>query len=729
MAWLLQEVGRRGNNLKARAAETVRAAAAKAQQIEETVTSSLRAVPQPRYSDPDAAAAHGVLTFKQVFLRSRALELAIDSAARVPELRGSLQEFAFAPPEAWPEPRPPAAVFALAFAQLLQVTIGPADEWATLLATLVSAEYTDLEPLDQQCHAWLVGLLAQRRLSWKEAAVREREREVEALEEAARLGLSAACSTSSSAKATAKDPRPALANISARGRASATAYRAWALRSAFAEDLQSAAGRCEDAAKPRQEAVAAVTAAAGERAALLSSEAEQQEDGALGVHAEERAKAEELKKLLCQGDSDLQEVDREIEAAEARHRELLRQACELSEQLDLMRRKKAETEGRQQVHKKDLQELDELRLSKAALFDEQHRRLQSMAVFAHKVATTLEGEAHGNGGGSASSASVPKDAAPRSDGGEIPTDVRDRGAIAFAVDASQSRAMAAAAALELAEREGERLALVAEVARTCAEIAEERERSREAMEELGVPLTTLESDVIGEADIGQALHDAYVETSRCGSEAEALRRQLAEGKITGGSKAAASRALQLADELKKGLEACGEQRTRLAELLMIDGADAEDAAAEDPVQPTQPAMETPTQDGALKPPPPPPPQPAQSSQPAQPATESSVQNEEVLKPPPPPPRSPPCASSRAEDHAPEPQPDASTASAATPGNDRTAQPATVMPHEEEEVVEDRQQTPKGPPESSADASVAPKPQPPPPPPPPPPAPAPPAGMS
>ena len=96
------------------------------------------------------------LTFHQVFLRSRALELTVDTVARASKLRSALREHALPPPELWPEERQFPAAFAQAFVALLEATIGPREQWfGTLHALLSSEKYAD-----EQCHVWLVQLLS-----------------------------------------------------------------------------------------------------------------------------------------------------------------------------------------------------------------------------------------------------------------------------------------------------------------------------------------------------------------------------------------------------------------------------------------------------------------------------------------------------------------------------------------------------------------------------------------
>ena len=123
--------------------------------------SLMQSSPPPRYADRDgpasgsfssvAATREGTaqgcwppqLTFRQVFLRCRALERALDATARAPELRASLREHALAvrSEEARPEEvRTPSAAFAHAFVALLKCTVGPPEVWLGTLGALLSCE-------------------------------------------------------------------------------------------------------------------------------------------------------------------------------------------------------------------------------------------------------------------------------------------------------------------------------------------------------------------------------------------------------------------------------------------------------------------------------------------------------------------------------------------------------------------------------------------------------------
>merc|ERR1712008_159225 len=67
----------------------------------------------------------------------------------------------------------------------------------------------------------------------------------------------------------------------------------------------------------------------------------------------------------------------------------------------------------------------------------------------------------------------------------------------------------------LAEQEQSRLRLLLRTINLCVMVAEDRQQSRKAMEELGIPTATLESDIVGEAEISEALLGTLAEVDRC----------------------------------------------------------------------------------------------------------------------------------------------------------------------------------------------------------------------
>merc|ERR1712008_194482 len=79
----------------------------------------------------------------------------------------------------------------------------------------------------------------------------------------------------------------------------------------------------------------------------------------------------------------------------------------------------------------------------------------------------------------------------------------------------RSVAKAGKATHALAEQEQSRLRLLLRTIKICVMLAEERQQSRKAMEELGVPAATLESDIVGEAEISEALLGTLAEVDRC----------------------------------------------------------------------------------------------------------------------------------------------------------------------------------------------------------------------
>eukprot|EP00927_Polykrikos_kofoidii_P026689 TRINITY_DN23740_c0_g1_i1.p1 TRINITY_DN23740_c0_g1~~TRINITY_DN23740_c0_g1_i1.p1 ORF type:complete len:884 (+),score=185.77 TRINITY_DN23740_c0_g1_i1:77-2728(+) len=630
MPWFseaLQDFGRRGVGLKARVGDKVREIAARTHNFEGTTTSVdletrletearklhqsigaaadtiqgwlmfLRASPQQRYIDNSATTVpravdfifvggpsdgpRSDVTFRQAFLRSRALEFTIDISIRSPELRASLREFALASREQWPEEKNPPMAFAHAFVQLLNSCIGPAEVWLSTLGALLS---TEEGPVDEQCHRWLVRLLVGSRDGWEDASVQERERGVEVLEEAARLSLQRG--RANEQKSPTNDLHSMLANVSVRGRACGTAYRALSLRCALAADLAQAAERRDLSVQASRGEAAEIAASALTRADALDAQATKQSTSTEEIRGELRDRSGELKNQLGILTPAISQLQRDIEETETTHRMLIQQIGQLVEKLEALKRQKDEAESRAEALRSDLRQVEGIFITKVSTDDEEHRRTQLARSMASAVAELAKGLAVGtigiSGAETSSAAIASADAVADDTRGIPPGGYHDVKARALAADSARSKAIAYATAVALAEQEVERLTELSKTANHCAEVGEEREASRKAMEQLGVPTTTLESDLVGQAEIEHAVQDALTEIERNQSEVESLKQQLIRSAECHGTDAfcdplasvlspqdpsAAARLRELAEALGKALASCLDQRERLTALL------------------------------------------------------------------------------------------------------------------------------------------------------------------
>lgn len=629
MAWFsnaLQKVNARTGDLKEKARDAGRAIAERTQRLEEAVVNNLQGTltakevearlegdarrllkpaqaaeilqrwlqlissgPQTRYQDdapvedsPSARSPKGRsraehVSFQQVFLRSRALEYAIDTVARTPELRAALRGHALPPPESWSDERPPPVLFAHCFVELLRATIGPPEVWLSLFSALLGSEQ---DIADEPSHVWLVQLLAGLRGSAEEVAVRDRERQILSIEVAAKRGL-AAVEAIPETQASPGSLATLLAALTKRSNASGKAFRAISLRKTLSTDLERAAANQQALARKRAGSAASVSAVAMERARALEADSAKQRQSFKELCAELGQRAADSRDQLSALEPVGAELQREFEQAETTKEELLRQVAQLTEKLDALCQNKAQHQREQDKARGELQRLDNLLVTNQAAEDEASRRAEdggalakAVGDLARKLAKSLSGDADGDGEVQ-SSEEMRQNALTASE----PEDLVARRLLA---EAENSRELAWASAVALAEHEAMRLADTLRAADVCAEVIQEREKSRATMRELGVPSSTLESDTVGEAELAQAMRGSLEEVGRYGPEVEALCKTLEElttasstpdGEAVSGAAVEASsrRSQELADVLRQRLVACEDRRARLIVLAPLVG--------------------------------------------------------------------------------------------------------------------------------------------------------------
>jgi hypothetical protein len=159
--------------------------------------------------------------------------------------------------------------------------------------------------------------------------------------------------------------------------------------------------------------------------------------------------------------------------------------------------------------------------------------------------------------------------------GQPTGEIQDLQCAHLASEAERHKKQAVENALALAEYEISRLNLAAQAVEVSASLADEREKSRQALEEAGVPAMTLESDIVGEAEIAQSLDRAMREMDHCKSDVEALCRALGRvasdnapgDKPTDAETALRTRAGELLNDLKQCIQRCDEQRKMVTTLL------------------------------------------------------------------------------------------------------------------------------------------------------------------
>jgi len=483
------------------------------------------------------------LTFHQVFLRSRALELTVDTVARASKLRSALREHALPPPELWPEERQFPAAFAQAFVALLEATIGPREQWfGTLHALLSSEKYAD-----EQCHVWLVQLLSGLRQDWQWIALEDRARELRVMEEASSEGL--------------KKVRPGLdvspspetlslfvQHLQHRGAAAAAAYRTRKLQRALEADYRKAASQHEEHSHHVRERAAAIAAAAAEHATMLDSTAMRRQVESQEVRGTLRRQSSDFREELVAMSPVSLALEREIEEAEVAQRELQMQLKQMTERLDALRQKRTGAEKKVQQLHSELSRVEGAFAQALAHEDDSVQESECRRALASAVSELALGLA-----------TVSPTPSTR---------------------VSQDKSRSDTALATLAESEIERLSLIARAAEACLEVADDRTRRNDTLAQWGVATESIEADVVGEAGIVLAAHGVLVEMGRCRDAVEFLRRQLlelADGVAETGCSCCAeelnphslsgSHAQALANSLQDGLAACDAARPKLDSLI------------------------------------------------------------------------------------------------------------------------------------------------------------------
>lgn len=459
------------------------------------------------------------MTFKQVFLRSRALECTLDAVARSPKLRAAVREHALPPPEVPVADKAFPAVFASLFIELLRVAVGPQDLWVGLLGALMSSERVPTAN-DDTCHRWLVQLIAGLRMGWEDAADEAREAEV---------GGAWAVARENATKLTPfpeKQVAPGnlamlMAHLVRLGEANSDAHRARELQSALAAQRAEGTLKREERARARLASAAATAAMAAEHADQLAANrshakrmAEEERDD-LGKQAEAlRAKIEVLSPMS-------EQLQREIEEVEVTHSQLQQHLKMISEQLDGLRVKRTGLLKQEQGLLGDLKRIETAFAEKLAAEDEAYKATEARRALAEAVVDLARDLA----------SKRPEDLLP-----PAPSDV------AVPTDADDD-------SLSLAEREATRLRLVSCAADMCSSLAEEDPAQMQV-------------------EIMAAVDGVLAEASRCRSSINSLCRDLSEF----GNEAASSsstgpsltaRAGQLVATLKDAITACDASCDRL----------------------------------------------------------------------------------------------------------------------------------------------------------------------
>ncbi|CAE7788054.1 unnamed protein product, partial [Symbiodinium microadriaticum] len=280
-----------------------------------------------------------------VFLRSRGLELCLDTAARTPELRQDPKTVSpkrnYNGDYRWPESCPPPMAFARAFVALLWAAVGPTESWLALLGTLLSSEQVPHSgnEAEEPCHTWLVQLIAGRRTSWQVSDVFERESDLLAQEEKAQRALNEALDDSpkrEGATAPSLDQRPEEEALSSELRRMTK--------------LSSAITSAQELLDQRQ----TLNVWVKERLAVLTPE--------------------------------LAAVQDELEAAEEAHRELMRQLKQNKEHLDTLRKKRDEGRKQEEHLRSSLQRTEQRLANQLASEDAVRQRTEASQALAYAVA-------------------------------------------------------------------------------------------------------------------------------------------------------------------------------------------------------------------------------------------------------------------------------------------------------------------------------------------------------
>eukprot|EP00913_Durusdinium_trenchii_P025467 g23906.t1 len=308
---------------------------------------------QRRYTDGDR---HGdgdrreapprPLSFKQVFLRSRALELALDTSARSAELRHALRSYALTTPTRWPESCPPPMAFARAFVALLWATVGSTAPWVVArLCWRVSYTILYLKRLlmvfDHDRHGTSLQLIAARRQNWQASDVVDRETEILTLEQKATEALAL---TEPHGQGFASK----LQQLSLLSSAVVAMENVVDRRASLAEEVQRAivAEKDHGSCDQRQLYQSTVSSVATSAKALADSLAANGQDLNANGLTERRAqlcsKSEGLKARLTDLSPELERLASEIETAEEVQRELMQQLKQNKEHLESLRKQRDE---------------------------------------------------------------------------------------------------------------------------------------------------------------------------------------------------------------------------------------------------------------------------------------------------------------------------------------------------------------------------------------------------
>lgn len=339
----------------------------------------LRTAPR-RYTDGQKGQLRQ-LSFKQVFLRSKALELALDASARSAELRLALRTYALAVPARWPESCPPPMAFARAFVALLWSTVGPTEKWLQLLGTLLSSEQTPSagNEAEEPCHTWLVQLIAGRRQNWQASDVVDRETEILQLEEKAIDGLKE--DTGGSDLCFTDELRRLSSLSSAVFAVESMADR----RSSLAEDVERAIIAEKEQDDVYENTVNSVATAAKALANSLSTEAVNA-DGLTERRAQLCSKSDAMKERLSELTPDVDRLSQEISAAEEVQRELVQQLKQNKEHLESLRRQRDDCRKEEEHLRHSLQRTEQKLATQLATEDAARQRCEASQALAFAVA-------------------------------------------------------------------------------------------------------------------------------------------------------------------------------------------------------------------------------------------------------------------------------------------------------------------------------------------------------
>ncbi|CAK9033727.1 Uncharacterized protein SCF082_LOCUS20622 [Durusdinium trenchii] len=348
---------------------------------------------QRRYTDGDR---HGdgdrreapprPLSFKQVFLRSRALELALDTSARSAELRHALRSYALTTPTRWPESCPPPMAFARAFVALLWATVGSTEIWLQLLGTLLSSEQTPHagHEAEEPCHTWLVQLIAARRQNWQASDVVDRETEILTLEQKATEALAL---TEPHGQGFASK----LQQLSLLSSAVVAMENVVDRRASLAEEVQRAIVAEKEQRQLYQSTVSSVATSAKALADSLAANGQDlNANGLTERRAQLCSKSEGLKARLTDLSPELERLASEIETAEEVQRELMQQLKQNKEHLESLRKQRDEGRKEEEHLRHSLQRTEQRLASQLASEEVAKRRSEASQALAFAVADVAE---------------------------------------------------------------------------------------------------------------------------------------------------------------------------------------------------------------------------------------------------------------------------------------------------------------------------------------------------